>query len=472
MFALLRDRLSTFWLNFLAGLLIVAALVAMQQTSFVKSWEDWAVDVMIRLNAGLQRVTGFRQGRDDLRFAMLDMDEMSYRHKTWNEPYHAPRDKVLRLIQFAVKGRASIIIVDVDLTKKGSDKQADAELMAYLNAYPASAPPLILMRPKRARLGGDLRGAGEFRPSLMKQSDHANIFYAQPLFQRDNRDRVVRRWILMEPGCFNGKGLALPSVQLLTYAILRDKRVGGGHRFTDSLYRSLDNNRPTGCAQGPFKPARRPLMVGKIRFNQNARAERLIYTIQWPKLSLGGEDGGGAAYEAHDLNTIPAAFVTDRNYKGYDEVSGRVTIIGASYEASHDLHLTPLGLMPGSLIIINAVKSLSLFQQISQPSLYLRLPLLLGFVLMISVVFSYVNNFLKLIVVVPLVLLAFVPISFWLFKYGVWFDFGLLLLAIKLQHSLMDYFEIRELKVLKKKLKKRDKWEQVKLISVVLHQVM
>ena len=128
---------------------------------------------------------------------------------------------------------------------------------------------------------------------------------------------------------------------------------------------------------------------------------------------------------------------------------GHVTLIGASYGASHDLHLTPLGLMPGTLIILNAIKSLSLFEQISPPPLYIRLAFLLSFITLMSYVFSRFGNLVKLLVVSVLVFIFFVPISFWFFKYGVWFDFGILLLGIKLQHSVSEFLEVRELKRLR-----------------------
>ena len=115
-------RVPGFWQNFMAGLLIIGALLSLDGTAIVKNWEDWAVDVMIRLNGTLARMTGERHGRADLEFTFLDMDEHSFRDKSWNEPFHVPRDKLLKLIRFAVKGKASMIVVDVNLGKKGTDQ--------------------------------------------------------------------------------------------------------------------------------------------------------------------------------------------------------------------------------------------------------------------------------------------------------------------------------------------------------------
>lgn len=430
------SRIPRFWQNFIAGLLIVGLLLGFGQQPVVKKWEDSAVDYMISLNSSLARMTGENRGRPDLVFTMLDMDERSFRDEAWQEPYHVPRDKLLKLIQFAVEGKSSMIIVDVDLSKPGVDPQADAALKDYLIHYPVSGPPLILLRAKRTEPGESSHAIGEFRETILGDLEVANIHFAQPLFQRDTRDSVVRRWVLMEPGCYKGKGIALPSVQLLAYALLRD-RLEGGHGNLADLDASLNANRPIGCESGDPRIAfRRPAVIGKTIFEYQSLGERLIYTIPWEK----------AGHAASDLKTVPAVFVTDRGLKDHTEVADRITLIGASYGASHDLHVTPLGLMPGSLIILNAVKSLSLFDQISQPPLYVRVGMMLAFVTLMSWVFSRYSNMLKLVILTALVVIFFVPISFWFFKYGVWFDFGIMMLAIKLQHSLSEGLDVRELK--------------------------
>jgi len=432
-------RVPGFWQNFIAGLVIIGALLSLDGTAVVKNWEDWAVDVMIRLNSSLARMTGERHGRADLGFTFLDMDEHSFRAKSWNEPFHVPRDKLLKLIKFAVKGKASLIVVDVNLGKKGTNPGADKALVDYILNYPPSAPPLILMRAKQSRAGETNKDLGTFRETIFNGLDRPNIHFAQPLFQRDKKDGVVRNWILFSQGCFKGRGLALPSVQLLAYALLKD-RAQGGYKNIGDLNASMHANRPFGCSPGEKNVwIKRPVVIGKTVFRRQKLGERLIYSIPWPKT---GSDSA-------DLRSIPAVFVTDRGFKDVTDVAGRVTLIGASYGASHDLHLTPLGLMPGTLIILNAIKSLTLFEQISPPPIYIRLAFLLSFITLMSFVFSRYGNLVKLLVVTGLVFVFFVPISFWFFKYGVWFDFGILLLGIKLQHSVSEFLEVRELKRLR-----------------------
>lgn len=205
----------------------------------------------------------------------------------------------------------------------------------------------------------------------------------------------------------------------------------------------MNANKPLGCKEGEVvSKIRRPVILGNTVFKQQRLGERLIFSIPWPK-----SDG-----DSQDLLRVQASYITERDYKFFEDVADRITLIGASYGASHDLHLTPLGLMPGTIGILNAIKSLSLFDQITPPPLYIRLAFLLSFITVLSYVFSRYSNIIKFLIVTALVVIFFVPISFWFFKYGVWFDFGILLLGIKLQHTLSEFLEVRELKRLKSRM--------------------
>ena len=438
-------RVPGFWQNFIVGLLIIGGLLSLSGSAHVKGWENWAVDLMISLNSRLERVTGKHQGRDDLQFSFLEMDEGSYRK--WKEPFHIPRDKLLKLIKFASTGKANVIIVDVDLSKEGTDPAADKALKDYLLNYSPKAPPIILMRATRAQRLDPDKNLETFRENYLGDAERSNIHFAQPLFARDH-DKVIRNWILFRQGCYKGQGAVLPSVQLLVYALLKDKTAGDKQNLLD-LDASLQANRPSSCKKNDFtQGSQRPVIIGKTIFKQQRLGERLIYTMPWE----------GAGYpESPDLLTFPAFYITDGTKNSppstdYSLVSDRITLIGASYGASNDLHVTPLDRMPGGLIILNAVKSLSLFEQISPPPLYIRLAFLLTFITVMSYVFSRYGNIIKLLILSTMLFVFFVPISFWFFKYGVWFDFGILMLGIKLQHSAAEFLEVRELKRLRAQL--------------------
>jgi hypothetical protein len=51
-----------------------------------------------------------------------------------------------------------------------------------------------------------------------------------------------------------------------------------------------------------------------------------------------------------------------------DPVRGRVVVIGASFEDSRDLHETPVGTLPGALVMLDAIKSLNQFGPLHGPA--------------------------------------------------------------------------------------------------------
>jgi len=48
-------------------------------------------------------------------------------------------------------------------------------------------------------------------------------------------------------------------------------------------------------------------------------------------------------------------------------------VIGASFAESRDRHLTPLGEMPGTLVLINAIQSLYQHGELTAPPLWVKL---------------------------------------------------------------------------------------------------
>ncbi|MDH3757705.1 MAG: CHASE2 domain-containing protein, partial [Gammaproteobacteria bacterium] len=128
----------------MVALITFAALGFLDQSHWLLRLENSAMDTMMEFNKGLGRMSG-HSGARPLRFTFLDIDEDSYR--TWYEPYHTPRDKLLRLIDFAAGSGAQLIVVDIDLSKPGINPDHDRALAEYLSGYGAlNSPPIVLVR--------------------------------------------------------------------------------------------------------------------------------------------------------------------------------------------------------------------------------------------------------------------------------------------------------------------------------------
>jgi hypothetical protein len=62
---------------------------------------------------------------------------------------------------------------------------------------------------------------------------------------------------------------------------------------------------------------------------------------------------------------------------------------------------------------------------------------------LLSISFSVWNSFWGMIIVGFIIIVAWVPLSVWLFGYGLWFDFALPLVAIQLYQIGVDFEEGR-----------------------------
>src|SRR5688572_21823669 len=96
--------------NLVVGLVIAAALHHFHDLPWVRNADDGAMDWMIRM------FSGAAPGRNQpIPFAFINIDEATYRD--WHEPASVPRDRLLRLIDYAAAGRPLAIVVDVDVTR-------------------------------------------------------------------------------------------------------------------------------------------------------------------------------------------------------------------------------------------------------------------------------------------------------------------------------------------------------------------
>ncbi len=430
-------RLPRFWQNMLVGLGIALSLPLLRHTEWVDSAQNLAMDTMIQLNAALPRMSAPARGRPSHAFTLLDIDEKSYR--SWNEPYHIPRDKLQGLVRFALEGGARLVVVDVNLNNPGVDKTADAALLHYLESLTeAERGKLVLLRltappdiPGRPPAYETLRAT--IVDALPPQKTKG-INWAHPYFKKDQSDGVVRRWALYLKGCFAGRPTVLPSVQLMAAMVL------GPAAERQALTRKFQRLLPASCADLADRvekrsKARRWLVAYGYDLAAKGLTERILYTMPY---AVAGQDGHQAM--SPDLAIIPAHLITESaTPPATDAVRGRVVFIGASYAASHDLHMTPLGLMPGVMILANASKSLLVLGPITPPGPLVVWPLLLALIVFMSLAFSYFRKLTATVIINAVVILVLMPISYFLFRYGIWFDFAAPLLGMQVHQIVAEF---------------------------------
>ncbi|SEP70220.1 CHASE2 domain-containing protein [Nitrosomonas ureae] len=413
--------------NFIVGVAIAVGLHVAHHTHWISQAENWAMDSMMFINQNTPRMMQVSNKSEPLEFTFLDIDEDTYR--TWGEPFHIPRDKLEHLISYAAKGGAQAIVLDVELAKTSDN---DTALLKLLKEYDERYPPLFLLRGFYPESKFTDQKDYYFRPSFLDSHELGkNIHWVQPLFRASASDQVVRYWHLVAIGCLDGLPAIAPAFQLLV-----DVYLSAPEEFKQVIAQ-LEKQLPDSCdaieeteqhLKGELYYADKRI---KLDANEHQRiGERIIYTLPWQKTTT-DEFWRRSAYKITEATRIPSN----------DLVQNRIVIIGASYNDSRDWYQTPLGEMPGAMIILNAIKSLHLYGQISPPHSVIKWVLELGLIILMSWAFARYNSMKGTLVTGTVIIIILLPLSFYFFKYGLWIDFAVPLLGMQFHQFIAQYEE-------------------------------
>lgn len=299
-------------------------------------------DLMIRWTSAL---AGATRGATPVTLIDIDAETMAL----YGAPDRAPRDLLAGLLKLSAEKKPRGVFLDIDLGKAGVDEAADGQLRAALSGWPADAPMLVLSRrfaeiPPRA---GEAKLTLAPHPLVFAEAiaGKGNIRQAASLGLVDS-DSVLRRWRLSQTVCDGGKGVTFASPQLIAAGL--SAAPGALDAYLDWRSRRI-------CAQDKAAPPPWP---------RNAASEANIAFLftgepgaPAPHVALNGrETPAFRRISARSLldgrrAILPARAVSD------DLFAGRLMVIGASHADAHDMHLTPLGRLPGLVVIANAMVS-------------------------------------------------------------------------------------------------------------------
>lgn len=444
---------ARFWqhvmINLAIGLFIEAALVVLHHVDFpaLVVMEDAAMDFIMRhySNVSLKSETNA--------YVLLDIDQQTY--EAWDEPFHIPREKLVALLEFARSGNPAVIIVDVDLGKSAGT-QGDDRLIEFMRDYDKGPyTPLILVRTlKTSHVAESVAGPPVQRASFLDGavSGHGNIFWASPHYKRDS-DYRVRRWLLWQRTCRDEqadvlKPEVLVSVEMLVKALLAEKsgvttRSDRVRADLEQCFSSVQFRCDTDVSEkSGHAGASCPIGRHVISLESSLTAQRLIYSI--PYAVAEGENRPPVKVNGNDVELfrkLPALSITDGQHRIQAEsLEGKIVVIGGSYRESRDWYATPLGEMPGVMVILNAVHSLDVNGQLKPPGLWLKFLIVSALIVIMSLLFARFNSFTGMVLASLAVILLLIPFSFFLFRSGVWVDFALPLFAVQV-HQIASEFE-------------------------------
>lgn len=463
--------------------LVLHAVAHMPNFPVVTAARNGAMDAMMRAVAaqpGRPPAGGLSPN-----LALVAIDDTTWRDPKWGggEPYRAPRGELLKLIERAFESGANQIVLDVLVEGfpseafQRTEDQAFAAGLDRLLSSPHFSPPrqLVLVRslrqpyPLRAQTVGQELGPyiEGFLPEVREspaidavvERSQGRILIAAPYFKYSS-DRILRDWQLLQVVCKRladggGRLWTLPSVQLAVV----NQLYGVSNRSGLPADALPD---PTRACQ-PFPLVAPADAAGWSQVDKQAAdagelasAVRQAQDSRWSALQRAYAGAGAslkrAEFDEQDLGNrvvfrfvTPPMVVTARDLlegKNRQSLQDHVVVIGQTYSEVPDLHNTPLGQMTGPVVLLNAIDSMARYGVIQPPSAALTWGLAFVLILLVGYVYARWDSLGGTLLLSVVIIVGLVPLSFALFKYGVWLDLALPVLGIQI-HRFIKTMEER-----------------------------
>jgi len=449
-----------FTINLIIGIAIEIALFAFHDAPKLQSLQNSIFDMIMTVYSDLPlRGTS---GRVPIR--LVDIDDATYRDARWGggEPPIAPRHELANVIVAVLRTGADEVVVDIVLDNRNGPEER--ELVREVIDSRRDSPNLqhlLLVRSLRlpsreqdataratnveASLSTVRRAAWDGAPA----SPGLQIHDVVPNFVVTS-DHVLREWLLWQAACIedgdeSGHMVVFPSVQLELAAI----RAG----FTrDELpwnqpvpIQEERNGRRVPCIWAHATARRKTDELRQwvstnlgLRVSENALASRIMYSIPWlgeyatPTITNSHTATPEPLFVSYSAQQLLGPDALGAAPKELPSMRGSVVLLGQTFAGSQDFHTTPVGNMPGVMVLANSIDTIFAYRSVREPTLLYRFALAALVIGLIAFMLAKWprSRLVKWAFAVMLVFLL--PITIWLFRKGVWLDVALPLIAIRI----------------------------------------
>ena len=349
----------------------------------------------------------------------------------WGFTPFIPRRRLAELLAFALRGKPAATIVDYDLswTQNATD---DARLSDVLRGHQqhcgGGCAPVILLRGFAPNMALNAVAA---QPSFLDAplgTSRARPYAGRGVFWGSadmllDEDGAVRRWRLWVDSCLRpGPAQPFASVTLL-----------GAAAATRTPYANVRAALlPMTSACGSTQSSQRTTPNRSLRLGTNVLAlsgdeieqrvfysiapDRRAYSLPADQLAMQPANAG-----ADQFVMLSAADIVGHPEARADLLRGRVVVIGGA-SLRDDVHPTPLGLMPGSLVLINAVDTL-LGRQIRTVGIWYTVLLEVLLITVVSLLFAALTPPAATALSLLAIGVCILTLGMALFDTGVWLDF-------------------------------------------------
>lgn len=320
-----------------------------------------SVDTVLKYNAYLLNADSIQRFSSWLAYdekfvlpvTMIDIDDQTY--KEWGKPLATPRSFLKMLIQKAVTGQARFIVVDIDLSLDSQVPGDDHELVTYFNTYDTRIPIILVKRIDRTEHGEKF-----VRSSLDDiVAGNPQIYWALARVVPEP-DGIVRRFYTQYTWKENGLECSVTAIPILVNALNREKQL-----------------------------TKSPQCIAPMNETGSVSGDHSIY------YRFSGSP------DITDMRKLTAQEVLTDPVSAADFFRERVVIIGGSYAEGREIYATPLGWMPGAMIIANTITTSYLLTDSPQGTSWLSMLLSLTMCAVVLVLSSFLRPF-------PVVIIVFV----------------------------------------------------------------
>ncbi len=355
-----------FFINIGIGIIIVILLQFFENTDFGENTINKAFDYIIRKEAvGAAKEGNIINQKGKKVAEQISFIDMGGVYQKRGIPLLTPRDELAKVIETLSKGGAKVIVLDILLEERDCcHPEHDRQLRNVFQELIKKKVPTKVIFP--IRIGKD----GEKKRNLFEDliSAHPNFYSGIPYLSATVSDRVTRYWVPYEKVLEKGKEAILWNASFLAAALAHgkeneiktmDQKVRG-EKLPTAHFMKLNGTREIEISSD-----REDIYRNRIRFF-------LIPKDIFPKYP------GGNLFElvneVDDVNDVP--------------FKDKIVIIGNTHPEAGDIHLTPIGHMPGMYIIGNAINTILLGLQPSHPSILLNMLIEFGVIIIAAFILS------------------------------------------------------------------------------------
>jgi len=363
---LTREEKIHFFINIGIGMAIVILLQFFENTDFGENAVNKAFDYIIKWEAVGSTKDGNSSAQKNKKVAeQISFIDMGSIYQKRGNPIITPRDELAKVVEAVYKGRAKIIVLDILLEERDCcHPEHDRKLRSVFQEMMDKKASTKVIFPVR------IGRSGEIRKNLFEDfiTKHPNFYPAIPYLSATVSDRIVRYWVPYENIKDHSRYPLLWNASFLAAALAhgKDKEIEAiglkmkGPKISKAYLFKLNHGNEI-----EISSEREDLYRNRIRF----------FLI--PRDTFSKYPNGNLLGLVSDVDEVEYATFKDK-----------IVIIGNANPEAGDIHLTPVGPMPGMYIIGNAINTILLGLQPSHPSIILNMLIEWGVIITAAFILS------------------------------------------------------------------------------------